>query len=87
MSTGYTPIPSRLEWDGRTGLAVHDGVSCTLVHAPGPWAEVRFSGDLQAQVRDHPAHARRDMLPAERAQVERWLAYMAHAVRTAINQA
>jgi hypothetical protein len=82
-----SPTPSHLHWNGRTGLAQHDGVTITLHHSPGPaWAAVDYTQGLQAQVRDHASSPRRDMLAAEVAQVERWLAYMAHAARNGIGQ-
>lgn len=82
-----TDIPTRLHWDGYTGLAKHDGVSITLHSNPGPaWATVDYAEGLQAEVRDHPSSAKRDMLPSEVLQVQRWLAYMAHAARSGIGQ-
>lgn len=79
--------PTRLEWDGRRGMARHDGVSLELHRPPaGAWAEVHFTPGIQAQVRERACDARRDMTADEIRAALRWLQYMAHAARTACAQ-
>lgn len=79
--------PTRLEWDGRRGLARHDGVCIELRQSPSSaWCEVHYTPGIQAEVRERPADPRRDMEPAEISQAQRWLAHMAYAARSAIGQ-
>ena len=80
--------PTRLEWDGRKGLARHDGVQIQLHHAPGGGhlAEVHYTPGLQAEVRDRCCDARRDMTPDEIHAAQRWLANMALLAREAVGQ-
>ncbi len=79
--------PTRLEWDGRTGLARHAGVQILLSQPPSnQWAEVHYTPGIQADVRERPGDARRDMLPHEIRAVQAWLANMAAKAREATGQ-
>lgn len=79
--------PTRLEWDGRRGLARHDGVSIELHKPPSAtWHEVHYTPGIQAEIREHPSDPRREMTADEIRNAQRWLAYMAHAARQACAQ-
>ena len=79
--------PTRLEWDGRRGVARHDGVSIELHRAPGcSWAELHYTPGIQAEIRERACDPRRDMTADEVKAVQRWLQYMAHAARSACAQ-
>lgn len=79
--------PTRLEWDGRRGLARHDGVSLTLHRPPGiTWAEVHYTPGIQAELRERPADPRREMTGDEIHAAQRWLQRMADAARAACAQ-
>lgn len=74
MSTDY---PTRLEWDGRRGLARHDGVQVELRRPPTHHAEVHYVPGIQYDVRDGGADARREMTPEEIAHCQRYLLWLA----------
>ena len=77
--------PTRLEWDGRHGLARHAGVQIELQQAPSrQWHEVHYTPGIQAEIRDRPCDAKRDMSLQEISAVQRWLAHMAYAARQSI---
>lgn len=79
--------PTRLEWDGRSGIASHDGVQVRLARAPSSqWYEVHYMPLVQSEVRERACDPRRDMTPDEIKAVQRWLEYMAHAARHALGQ-
>lgn len=67
--------PTRLEWDGSRGVARHDGVSIDLHRAPGGgvFHEIHYTPGCQAEVRERPGDARREMRADEVAQAQRLL--------------
>ena len=78
---------TRLEWDGRRGLARHDGVSIELHRPPGcNWAEVHYTPGIQSQIRERACDPRRDMTADEIKAVQRWLQCMAEAARASCAQ-
>lgn len=85
-----TDIVTRLWWDGRRGVAQHDGLTLELHHAPAigvpHLAEVDYAPALRvSQVREH-SNRWRDMTPAERQAAQGLLqraAAAAHAAATA----
>lgn len=77
--------PTRLEWDGRTGLARHRGVAIVLLEPPSrQWAEVHYTPGIQQELREHASDPKREMHPDEVRAIQRWLDHMAHAARTNI---
>ena len=70
--------PTRLEWDGRRGMARHDGVQVELRSAPLRFAEVHYTPGIQYDVRDNGASARREMTQAEIGDCQRYLLRLAH---------
>jgi len=77
-----TLIPTRLYWDGRHGVAQHDGAHVTLrVNPSRVFAEIDFAPGLGvAEVREG-TNARRDMSAQERIAMTRWLESFANAAR------
>lgn len=78
--------PTRLEWDGRQGLARHDGVQILLQRSPTTFAEVHYTPGIQAQVRERAVDPRRDMTAQEVASAQAWLVNMATNARQATGQ-
>lgn len=74
--------PTRLEWDGRRGVARHDGVQIELREPPSKqWHEVHYVPGIQAEVRERACDPKRDLVPKEIDGINRWLQYMASAGR------
>lgn len=76
-----TLFPTRLLWDGRRGVARHDGVHIELRACPFPaFTEIDFAPGCCSLVRER-TDARRDMTRVEIDAALHWLERLAHAAR------
>jgi hypothetical protein len=78
--------PTRLMWDGRRGVAAHDGVSVELRRSPTVFAEVHYVPGLQAEVREHASDRRREMTATEIRLAQAFLAHFADRCREGVGQ-
>lgn len=80
-------ITTRLEWDGRKGTDMCDGVVMELRNPPcGALAEVHYTPGMQAEVRERDCDAKLEMTAQEISAADRWLAVMAMLAREAVGQ-
>lgn len=77
-------FPTRLQWDGRKGVARHDGVEVQLSMRPEGmlWRQVDYAPDAVATCRDRDCDPERDLLPDEVGMIRTYLAQMARRARS-----
>jgi hypothetical protein len=78
--------PTRLAWDGRRGIARHDGVQVVLAERPEGlhYHDIDYEPGIVAQCRDRACDARRDLTAEEIGAVVGALMRMAAAARRAL---
>lgn len=81
MIADHSPV--RLRWDGRTGVARHDGVEVQLRERPAGmiWREVDYVPGEVAQCRDRDCDPMRELHGAEIDMIRSYLAAMAQRTR------
>jgi len=75
--------PTRLRWDGRAGIARHDGVSVDLRERPPGmlWTEVDFEPGIVSECRDRDCDPRRELHGEEVRMIVSYLEGMARRAR------
>lgn len=76
-------FPTRLHWDGRKGVARHDGEEEQLRERPAwlPWVQVDYAPGSVSTCRDRDCDPERELHPEEVAMICAYLEQMARRAR------